>query len=48
MAEDLLEKIPVETCWGITAQNLIRLSVLRGSMTMPTVLGKEEGVLSPV
>ena len=46
--ETLLEKIPAETCWLITAQALTRLSVMRGSKIMPSVLGKEEGVFAPV
>jgi hypothetical protein len=45
---ELLEKIPPERRWAITAQSLLRLSVLRGSKCMPTILGKEEGIISPV
>ena len=48
MAEELLEKIPPEKRWAITAKTLLRFSVLRGSKSMPTWLGKEEGILSPV
>ena len=47
MAE-LLEKIPAEKRWLITAQVLSRFSVLRGSNFMPTLLGEEEGIFSPV
>ena len=46
--EELLEKIPIEKCWEITARTLLRFSVWRGSKSMPTLLGKEEGILSPV
>jgi len=48
MAEELLEKIPLEQRWLITAQTLTRFSVLRGSKIMPSVLGEEEGVVAPV
>jgi hypothetical protein len=48
MAEELLKKIPAEKRWAITARALIRFSVLRGSKSMPTILGKEEGIISPV
>ena len=44
----LFEKIPAEKCWELTAKILTRLSVLRGSKSMPLVLGKEEGIISPV
>jgi len=46
--EELLEKIPPEKCWAITAKTLSRLSVLRGSKIMPSTLGKVNGVISPV
>jgi hypothetical protein len=48
MAKELLEKIPPERRWEITARALLRFSVVRGSKSMPTWLGKEEGILSPV
>jgi len=48
MAEELLKKIPPEKRWAITACALLRFSVLRGSKSMPIILGKEEGILSPV
>jgi len=46
--DELLEKIPTEERWAITAKILTRISVLRGSKTMPSVLGKEIGILAPV
>ena len=45
---ELLEKIPPEKRWEITAKTLWRLMVLRGVRTMPTVMGKAEGIISPV
>jgi len=48
MAEELLKKIPPERRWKITARALLRFSVVRGSKSMPTILGKEEGILAPV
>ena len=47
MAE-LLEKIPTKKCWEITAKILTRLTVLRGSKTIAPLLGKGEGIISPV
>ena len=44
----LLEKMPAEKCWALSAQTLTRFSVLRGSKIMPSVLGEEEGVIAPV
>jgi hypothetical protein len=46
--EELLEKIPVEKRWGITAKILTRLVMLRGSKTIAPLLGKGEGIISPV
>jgi len=46
--DDLLNKISAEKRWAITAKILTRVSVLRGSKTMPSVLGKEVGILAPV
>ncbi len=48
MVEELLEKIPPEKCWEITAKNLLRISVLRGVKTVMPILGTEEGFISPV
>jgi hypothetical protein len=48
MAEELLEKIPVEKRWAITAKILTGLTVLTGSNIMPAILGTEEGVFAPV
>ena len=47
MAE-LLEKIPAEKRWEITAKILTGLTVLRGSKTMVPLLGKGEGIFAPV
>jgi len=47
MAE-LLKKIPTKKCWEITAKILTRLTMLRGSKTMAPLLGKGEGIISPV
>ena len=44
----ILEKISVEKRWEITAKMLIIFSVLRGSKTLPSVLGTEEGIIAPV
>ena len=48
MAEELLKKIPPEKRWEITARTLLRFSVMRGSKSMPTILGKEDGIISPI
>jgi hypothetical protein len=48
MAEELLEKIPPEKRWLITAQAISRLIVLRGDKGLPPLLGKEEGIIAPV
>lgn len=48
MAEELLEKIPAEKRWAITAKMLIGFSILRGAKTVMPLLGKEEGVFAPV
>ena len=47
MAE-LLEKIPAEKCWALTAKILLTISVLRGVKTVMPLLGTEEGFISPV
>ncbi len=47
MAE-LLEKIPVELCWFITAKTLVRFAVLRGVKTVFPLLGEGEGVIAPI
>ena len=45
---ELLEKIPAEACWAITAKFLIGFSILRGSKTIVPLMGKEEGIIAPV
>jgi hypothetical protein len=45
---ELLEKIPPEKRWAITAKVLTGLYVMRGTKIMPTALDKEEGILAPV
>jgi hypothetical protein len=47
MAE-LMKKIPCEKCWTLTAEALIRLTVLQGDKIVAPLLGKEEGVIAPV
>ena len=46
-SEKLLEKIPVETFWALTAQTLTRLVVIRIHTTRP-FLGVGEGIIAPV
>ena len=48
MVEELLEKIPPERRWAITATNLWRLTVLRGDKIIAPELGKDDGVIAPV
>jgi hypothetical protein len=47
-SKELLEKIPAEKCWEMSAQTLTRFHVLRGVKTMPAIMGKEEGIFAPV
>ena len=47
MAE-LLEKIPVEECWAITAKILTAIMILRGMKYILPLLGKGEGIISPI
>lgn len=44
----LLEKMPAEKCWAITAKLLTGFMALRGSRTIAPELGKEEGIIAPV
>ena len=46
--ETLLEKIPAETCWKITAKTLLNIALLRGVKTVFPLMGKGEGIISPV
>jgi len=48
MAEELLKKIPVDKCWEITADALVKLIVLRGDKIIAPVLGLSEGIIAPV
>ena len=48
MVEELLEKIPTEKCWAITAKMLLIIYVLRGMKYILPLLGKGEGILAPV
>jgi hypothetical protein len=48
MAEELLEKIPPEKRWAITAKNLWRFIILRGDKIIAPDLGKDEGIFAPV
>ena len=47
MAEELLEKIPAEKRWAITAKILTGLHALRIILTRPLV-GRGEGIISPI
>lgn len=46
--EELLEKIPAEKCWALTAQTLWRFTVLRGDKIFAPALGKGRGIIAPV
>jgi hypothetical protein len=48
MAEELLEKIPPERRWEITSKILSRFMVLRGEESVAPLLGKGEGIISPI
>ena len=48
MAEELLEKIPVEKRWEITAKILQTFALLRGEKRVANEMGKGEGIISPV
>ena len=48
MAEELLKKISPEKRWTITAKTLGGFLALRGDKIMPSVLGKDEGIIAPV
>jgi len=45
---ELLNKIPCEKCWELTAKALIRLIVLQGDKIIASLLGRGEGVIAPV
>ena len=47
MAE-LLETIPVEKRWEITAKTLLRILALQGEKIVAPELGKEEEIIAPV
>ena len=47
MVDELLEKIPPETCWEITAKALSRLNLLR-IINIRSLMGKGEGIVAPV
>ena len=48
MAEELLEKIPPEKCWEITARILWRFITLRGDKLVAPELGKGMDIISPL
>ena len=48
MAEELLERIPPEKRWAITAKILSSLHVMRGEKLIVPELGKGEGIISPI
>jgi hypothetical protein len=45
---ELLEKIPAEKRWAITAKTLLRLFTSRGTKTIPLILSKGKGIFAPV
>jgi len=48
MAEELLEKIPPENRWAITARTLWRFIVLRGDKIIAPLLGTAKDIISPL
>lgn len=48
MAAELLKKIPAEKRWEITAKILSAFMVLRGEESVAPLLGKGEGITSPI
>ena len=48
MALELLEKIPPEKRWAITAKTLLGFLVLRGERIVAPEMGKGEGIIAPV
>ncbi len=48
MAEELLEKIPPERRWALTANIIGKLFVMRGEKIIAPVLGKGEGIISHI
>ena len=48
MTEELLEKIPAEKRWALTAKILTGLSTLRDLKAVMPLLGKGEGIIAPV
>ena len=46
--KELLEKIPVEKRWAITAKNLTRLIIMGARKHIIPLLGKGEGIIAPV
>jgi hypothetical protein len=46
--QELLEKIPFEKRWAITAKNLWRFTILRGDKLIAAIMGKGEGITAPV
>jgi len=46
--EELLEKIPPERCWEITAKIVSSLYVMRGEKIIAPELGTTEGFFSPI
>ncbi len=48
MVEELLEKIPPERRWEITAKTLLGIAVLQGEKIVAPEMGKDEGIIAPV
>lgn len=44
----LLEQIPTEMLWAVSAKLQIKFSILRGTKTEMPHLGKDEGIIAPV
>ncbi len=47
-SKELLQKIPVEKCWTITAKALTDFLVMRGEAIIAPDLGRSEGFISPL
>jgi len=47
-SKEILEKIPTEKCWAITANILFRFMVLRGEKLIAPQLGMGKDIISPL
>jgi hypothetical protein len=48
MIEELLEKIPAERCWAVTAKILSAFTILRGDKVIAPELGRGKDIISPL